>query len=139
MFFFLMIRRPPRSTLFPYTTLFRSEPPVDGLFLCLVSNVSPWTYLGARSVTPSPEASFETGLDVFALGRTSTVAMLRALRQTMSARPRFSGRGLHRWHDLDELSLSAVRPQGWQVDGEHLGTATGIRIRDVPNALRVVS
>src|SRR3712207_8895484 len=25
MIFFLMIRRPPRSTLFPYTTLFRSE------------------------------------------------------------------------------------------------------------------
>src|SRR3712207_8188904 len=39
MFFFLMIRRPPRSTLFPYTTLFRSRtrpyvgwprPPADG-------------------------------------------------------------------------------------------------------------
>src|SRR5256885_10862476 len=34
MFFFLMIRRPPRSTLFPYTTLFRSDlpghvPPVE--------------------------------------------------------------------------------------------------------------
>src|SRR3712207_7031501 len=28
-FFFLMIRRPPRSTLFPYTTLFRS-PIVEG-------------------------------------------------------------------------------------------------------------
>src|SRR2546430_12420910 len=27
-FFFLMIRRPPRSTLFPYTTLFRSWPVV---------------------------------------------------------------------------------------------------------------
>src|SRR2546425_8833176 len=27
-FFFLMIRRPPRSTLFPYTTLFRSRPVV---------------------------------------------------------------------------------------------------------------
>src|SRR3989449_4906480 len=26
-FFFLMIRRPPRSTLFPYTTLFRSHNP----------------------------------------------------------------------------------------------------------------
>src|SRR2546429_3113386 len=26
LFFFLMIRRPPRSTLFPYTTLFRSAP-----------------------------------------------------------------------------------------------------------------
>src|SRR5947199_4101671 len=27
--FFLMIRRPPRSTLFPYTTLFRSHDPAD--------------------------------------------------------------------------------------------------------------
>src|SRR5688572_32283905 len=30
-FFFLMIRRPPRSTLFPYTTLFRSLRPVARL------------------------------------------------------------------------------------------------------------
>src|SRR5256886_7231941 len=29
LFFFLMIRRPPRSTLFPYTTLFRSRRDVD--------------------------------------------------------------------------------------------------------------
>src|SRR3712207_9545085 len=29
-FFFLMIRRPPRSTLFPYTTLFRSQRAVPG-------------------------------------------------------------------------------------------------------------
>src|SRR3712207_8685193 len=28
-FFFLRIRRPPRSTLFPYTTLFRSEAMLD--------------------------------------------------------------------------------------------------------------
>src|SRR2546422_3869119 len=28
-FFFLMIRRPPRSTLFPYTTLFRSQRRLD--------------------------------------------------------------------------------------------------------------
>src|SRR3712207_8639253 len=33
MYFFLMIRRPPRSTLFPYTTLFRSTTPaLLGLF-----------------------------------------------------------------------------------------------------------
>src|SRR3712207_8976394 len=36
-FFFLMIRRPPRSTLFPYTTLFRSEEP-DTPVLCLYSS-----------------------------------------------------------------------------------------------------
>src|SRR5207245_6298174 len=30
LFFFLMIRRPPRSTLFPYTTLFRSYHLLEG-------------------------------------------------------------------------------------------------------------
>src|SRR3712207_8117598 len=34
-FFFLMIRRPPRSTLFPYTTLFRSGD-VEGVSLASV-------------------------------------------------------------------------------------------------------
>src|SRR3712207_6966516 len=42
MFFFLMIRRPPRSTLFPYTTLFRSHfdapdsvRPEDRVLICV--------------------------------------------------------------------------------------------------------
>src|SRR5256885_2580243 len=34
-FFFLMIRRPPRSTLFPYTTLFRSDQGRETLHLDL--------------------------------------------------------------------------------------------------------
>src|SRR6266850_6735441 len=43
-FFFLMIRRPPRSTLFPYTTLFRSRPwPLSGP--CCAH----WTSRGSRS------------------------------------------------------------------------------------------
>src|SRR2546422_7272994 len=40
LFFFLMIRRPPRSTLFPYTTLFRSR--VRGLFVPTATG--PWTF-----------------------------------------------------------------------------------------------
>src|SRR6185312_16502769 len=32
--FFLMIRRPPRSTLFPYTTLFRSQVAVHAAHRC---------------------------------------------------------------------------------------------------------
>src|SRR2546430_8828599 len=37
-FFFLMIRRPPRSTLFPYTTLFRSQQFQAGGYQVLVGN-----------------------------------------------------------------------------------------------------
>jgi diacylglycerol kinase family enzyme len=115
------------------------EPPLDELFLCLISNVSPWTYLGARPVNPSPEASFDTGLDVFAMGRMGAVRMLHTLRQTLAREPDARGHGVHRRHDLEGVSLTASRPQGWQVDGDHLGTATGLRVRHVPAALRVVA
>src|SRR3712207_8068251 len=41
-FFFLMIRRPPRSTLFPYTTLFRSA--VEDLVAVRVKGPSTQTF-----------------------------------------------------------------------------------------------
>src|SRR5690348_17454125 len=37
-FFFLMIRRPPRSTLFPYTTLFRSSVPESEARLAYITS-----------------------------------------------------------------------------------------------------
>src|SRR2546430_11378107 len=59
-FFFLMIRRPPRSTLFPYTTLFRSK--VTGEV-----RIAPTAALGVhrlRAITldgPSTSALFSVG------------------------------------------------------------------------------
>src|SRR3712207_7828126 len=47
-FFFLMIRRPPRSTLFPYTTLFRS--PCHGL----ACRQRPTARVGASPLTVRP-------------------------------------------------------------------------------------
>src|SRR5687768_18244279 len=48
LFFFLMIRRPPRSTLFPYTTLFRSMAfrVTDGAFIW--QDVAPRVERGLR-------------------------------------------------------------------------------------------
>src|SRR2546423_15607980 len=53
LFFFLMIRRPPRSTLFPYTTLFRSLHDHGAFHLALerlrgVLGVGPGEHLGRR-------------------------------------------------------------------------------------------
>src|SRR5256885_14741263 len=45
LFFFLMIRRPPRSTLFPYTTLFRSV--IDSI-RCRRRAWAPCRYSGYR-------------------------------------------------------------------------------------------
>src|SRR5436309_3967501 len=48
-FFFLMIRRPPRSTLFPYTTLFRSSPDLSaGTEILPESFRARYAYLLAR-------------------------------------------------------------------------------------------
>ena len=115
------------------------EEPVEKLFLCLFSNVSPWTYLGARPIQPSPEASFETGIDVFALARRGPLRMLATVRQTLDREPAPHGRGLHRRHDLPAATVEAARPLGWQLDGDHLGTADALRVEGVPAALRVVA
>src|SRR2546428_4811051 len=53
-----MIRRPPRSTLFPYTTLFRSESRAraPGSLIAVTCPVEPLVYVhgpGARSNVPS--------------------------------------------------------------------------------------
>src|SRR2546427_7816031 len=61
-FFFLMIRRPPRSTLFPYTTLFRSL--LAGLARSAVHRTAPH---GASSealvapLAPDPDAEADAG------------------------------------------------------------------------------
>src|SRR5256885_6310454 len=49
-FFFLMIRRPPRSTLFPYTTLFRSRQRVCLLPLCCLHEL-PYSFHDPKHVT----------------------------------------------------------------------------------------
>src|SRR3712207_9558332 len=61
-FFFLMIRRPPRSTLFPYTTLFRSNghfwhikyPVVDSDEFLEIATTRPETLLGDTAVAVNP-------------------------------------------------------------------------------------
>src|SRR2546430_9339173 len=44
-FFFLMIRRPPRSTLFPYTTLFRSLSGSIGDVVAVLALLPPWVLI----------------------------------------------------------------------------------------------
>src|SRR6266436_9807443 len=60
-FFFLMIRRPPRSTLFPYTTLFRSAQPglVRGVAESLAGRVR---LVELDPLTAAESASGEYGL-----------------------------------------------------------------------------
>src|SRR5258708_22428037 len=60
-FFFLMIRRPPRSTLFPYTTLFRSHLPILWTVLPRLKathSTMPTKLAKPRSETLRPHSAF---------------------------------------------------------------------------------
>src|SRR3712207_6851980 len=75
-FFFLMIRRPPRSTLFPYTTLFRSKTYIPSLKLRAsygaVGNNRIGLYQYMRTVQTTQGISFGDKLAPTASDRKST-------------------------------------------------------------------
>src|SRR2546422_9222278 len=68
-FFFLMIRRPPRSTLFPYTTLFRS---LAGLSLDLPEPARAAAVRTAIGGLSGPDHTKRTGAILQAADRKST-------------------------------------------------------------------
>ena len=112
--------------------------PPEQIGVALVCNSTPWTYLGPLPVVPCPQASFETGLDLFALRSLRTTTTLRHLRQILSSRPRPRGRAVLSLHDQDGFSITADRPTALQVDGDDLGDRTEVSFRSVPHALEVV-
>jgi diacylglycerol kinase family enzyme len=124
----------------PALTLERNgEPPVEHLFLSVISNTAPWTYLGDRPVNPSPLANFDAGLDVFALRRLRTVSTLNAIRQMLRGKnggP--NGRPVLSLHDERAFTLRSSRPIALQVDGEYMGEHECVAFRSVPRALRVI-
>jgi diacylglycerol kinase family enzyme len=116
------------------------RPPVGHLFMGIVSNTSPWTYLGHRPVNPSPRADFDTGLDLFALRRLRTMSTLNALRQMITPRHApLSGRDVVSLHDQPEFRISSGRPVAVQIDGEYVGEHEVVTFRSVPDALRVIA
>jgi diacylglycerol kinase family enzyme len=115
------------------------HPPVGPLFLGIVSNTAPWTYLGSRPVYASPQAAFDSGLDVFALRSLRTISTVRTIYQMLSpARPPH-GRSVLTLHDQAELTLRSSRPLAFQVDGEYMGEHECVKFRSVPDALRVIA
>jgi diacylglycerol kinase family enzyme len=124
----------------PALTLERGgHPPVGPLFLGIVSNTSPWTFLGRRPVYTNPRAAFGSGLDLFALRSLRSLSLFRTLGQMLSADRPPRGRTVLTLHDQGELTLRSARPVAFQVDGEYMGEHELVRFRSVPDALRVIA
>lgn len=114
------------------------RPPIEGLFLAVVQNTAPWTYLGPVELHASPHASFDKGLDVFALTSLDVIPTLRHAQQMLAGKSGPRGKEVVRLQDQSEIRLVADRPMALQVDGDHVGAVSEITLRAVPRALRVV-
>ena len=114
-------------------------PDVDGVFLTIVQNSSPWTFLGPLPVDPCPRASFDTGLDLFA---PRSLAVLHTLghvrRMLLSRRTRYPFGGLLSLHDQSQMTVDASRPTPLQIDGDAVGPVSSVTFCSVPRALSVL-
>jgi diacylglycerol kinase family enzyme len=127
-------RRPALTLLAP------GQPPVAGLFMGVVTNSSPWTYVGSRPVRPAPHTDFNSGLDLFALRRLRTLTTLAALGHMLHLGDQLpSGRDVVSAAALPELTFRADRPIAFHIDGEYLGETEDVAFRFVPDALCVVA
>lgn len=114
-------------------------PDVEGVFLAIVQNSSPWTYLGPLPVDPCPRASYDTGLDLFAPRSLAIVHTLGYVRRMLTRqRATYPFGGLLTLHDQSELTVAASRPTQLQIDGDSVGLASGVTFRSVPRALSVL-
>lgn len=111
---------------------------VPGVFFAFVQNTAPWTYLGTLPVNPCPDATFDTGLDLFGVRRLRVPTAALAATRMLRGAGRGDARGaLVNWHDQSEFTVTADRPIAAQIDGEGVGLTTAMRFEAVPRALRV--
>ena len=125
----------------PTLTLERDgEPPISGLFMTIITNRSPWTYLRGRPLLPVPNPDFNSGLDLLALRRIRLSTIVNAVGQMLYVRSRPPrGRNMVSVLGSEALTLRSVRPIALQADGEYLGETEAVKFQFVPRALRVVT
>ena len=116
------------------------QPPASGLFMTIVTNRSPWTYVGGRALLPVPNPDLNSGLDLLALRRLRLGTIFGVVGQMLWVRSRPArGRHLLSAPGLESLTIRSARPIAFQVDGEYLGETETVEFRFVPHAIRVVA
>jgi diacylglycerol kinase family enzyme len=112
------------------------RPPLHGFFT-LVGNGDPFTYLGRRRFRPTPQATWDGGLDLLVGQTMATRSLVRALTGMLSPHPRAGYPGLPVLHDIDGFSLESDIPVPFQLDGEYVGDRTSVTFGCLRSTLAV--
>ncbi len=127
----------------PITLERPGEDPAGPLATVLIQNTHPFTYLGNRPISPCPEASFDSGLELLALRALKVPGTARTMLQLLFPGGRAGymhaphGQHILRVHDTAEFTLHATEPVALQLDGEYVGAREKVRFTAAPSAVRV--
>jgi len=122
----------------PQLALAKGELVVDDVFLSLVQNTSPWTYLGNWPIQMCPGADFNAGLDLFALRKIDVPTALQNTKRLLMQRRPSALSSVVSWHDAQHFTVTAQRPMAFQIDGEGMGEVTEVTFTSEPAALTVI-
>lgn len=122
----------------PHLTVIEPEGrPEDKAFFAVIQNTSPYAYVNRMSFTLTPKASFDTGLDLFALYDMSLPSVFNHTARMALGRMGESTSSVTVAHDLPVVRIESDRPMGLQIDGEGIGMVEQLECRSVPEALRI--
>jgi diacylglycerol kinase family enzyme len=113
---------------------------VDDAVFAVCLNTNPYTYIGRRPFDIAPQATLDRGLASIAFRTLDLVPFLPlAISAVGSGRLLHRSRHVDERHDLDELVVTGYGPFPYQVDGDHLGDTTELRLRHEPDILSLVT
>lgn len=110
----------------------------DGFFLAICQKTRPFTYLGNRELHVCPRASFDRGLDCFAVDTMAPSTILRIAAQTLSSHGHVRNRHALYLEDQPRIEVSCALPLPVQTDGEYIGDRERVSFESIPNALSLL-
>lgn len=111
----------------------------EDIYMAIVTNTDPWTFAGNRPLRPTPEATFEDHLAVYARRRMSTAGLLYSFARLSGPRAKVGRRGAHVAYDVPSLVVRSDVPMPVQVDGDYIGERTRVEIGIDPGALTIIA
>jgi diacylglycerol kinase family enzyme len=107
--------------------------------ITIIGNADPYTFLGPRPMRVTPQASFDLGLDLVAIGRVSTTRLLQIVGQVFTRATHVDAPDVDHWHDQSSFTLASSSALPLMVDGDYTGDHTCVEVTAVPDALRVLA
>jgi diacylglycerol kinase family enzyme len=110
----------------------------EHIFMAIVTNTDPWTFVGNRPLRPTPDTGFEDGLAVYARRRMGTPGILFSFARLSGSRAKVGRRGAHVAYDLPTLVVRSDIPMPVQIDGDYIGEREKLVFTSASDAVDVL-